>query len=787
MEMYWYGWSKRSRRKQCSAAALIIGVLLLTPIFTACTAAPAPPQPTPTATTVILAAPTPQPTPPPQPLGAFESGQYRNLFKELLGESDAEIQQKIDRAWQQFFYGDDDAQRVYYPVGADMAYIKDTGNEDVRTEGMSYGMMLAVQLDKKEEFDRLWKWAYTYMLQKDGPYKGYFAWHNKFDGEQIDANPAPDGEEWFVMALMFAANRWGNGEGIFNYQAEAQKILDKMLHKDEEDNGLATNMFNSDAKQVVFVPSGHNATFTDPSYHLPAFYELWARWADKDNEFWKEATRASRAFWKKAANPQTGLMPDYAEFDGTPNDDAYHKDFRYDAFRNASNVALDGSWFASDPWEMEQSNRLLDFFRKQGLDSYANQYTLDGKSLSSDRSAGLIAMNAVAGLAASPDKSKDFVQALWNLKIPSGKWRYYDGLLYFLALLQVSGNFRIYDPATPRVARPTATPNPIMQVKFVPRDGGMLFIIGQDLDTVEEYVKTVGIDPGGVTTHASLQRLEGIAEATDYGSSTVFMDQLVKNHPNSALVIGLSVVDSLTAINSGALDKEIDQFLDHFASINRPIFLRFGYEFDGAWNRYEPMQFKQAWIKFYNRAKDKKVDNLAMVWQSAASCDGAYDAHPIEAWYPGDEYVDWAGLSYFTQLKDCNNRSVDKTLDFARQHKKPVMMAESSPQRYDIGKLTYSANGKDLMHKTSGAIWKEWFAPYFSFIGDNADVIKAVAYLNTFWDSPPRWGRSYPNGYWGDARVQANPGILAKWKEEIGGSRYLQASPDLFEKLGYTP
>ncbi len=266
------------------------------------------------------------------------------------------------------------------------------------------------------------------------------------------------------MALLFAANRWGNGGsesgGIFNYQAEAQKILDTMLHKNEEKTGVATNMFDPETKQVVFVPSGRNATFTDPSYHLPAFYELWARWANKNNQFWKAAAQASRAFWKKAAYPATGLMPDYAEFNGEPAADPTHQDFRFDAFRVASNVALDWAWFAADPWEVEQSNRLLDFFRSQGLETYGNQYALDGKPLSGDRSPGLIAMNAVAGLAADPEKSRDFVQALWNLPIPSGQWRYYDGLLYFLALLQVSGNYRIYTPDMPKVIRPTAIPGP---------------------------------------------------------------------------------------------------------------------------------------------------------------------------------------------------------------------------------------------------------------------------------------------------------------------------------------
>ena len=58
-------------------------------------------------------------------------------------------------------------------------------------------------------------------------------------------------------------------------------------------------------------------------------------------------------------------------------------------FAVASNVALDWAWFAVDPWEVEQSNRLLDFFRAQGLDDYVNQYALDGKPLSGERSAGL--------------------------------------------------------------------------------------------------------------------------------------------------------------------------------------------------------------------------------------------------------------------------------------------------------------------------------------------------------------------------------------------------------------
>jgi oligosaccharide reducing-end xylanase len=287
------------------------------------------------------------------------------------------------------------------------------------------------------------------MYNTEGSYKGYFAWHCTPDGRRINANPASDGEEWFVTALFFASGRWGNGEGIYNYEAEAQAILHTMLHKNEENAGSATNMFDSEHKQIVFVPtSGKSSQFTDPSYHLPHYYELWARWADDDNEFWADAAVASREFFKRAAHPETGLMPDYAQFDGTPVNygGSGHDGFRFDAWRTGMNVAMDYAWFAADEWEMEQSDRLLDFFYAQGIDSYANQYSLAGEPLSSDHSLGLVAMNATAGMAATTDKTPEFIAELWQASLPTGKWRYYDGTLYMLALLNVSGNFRIYPP-----------------------------------------------------------------------------------------------------------------------------------------------------------------------------------------------------------------------------------------------------------------------------------------------------------------------------------------------------
>lgn len=80
--------------------------------------------------------------------GAFHTKEYRNLFKEL-GYPEADIDARLERTWTDLFYGAPDV-RIYYPLGNDKGYILDTGNLDVRTEGMSYGMMMAVQMNKKK-------------------------------------------------------------------------------------------------------------------------------------------------------------------------------------------------------------------------------------------------------------------------------------------------------------------------------------------------------------------------------------------------------------------------------------------------------------------------------------------------------------------------------------------------------------------------------------------------------------------------------------------------------------
>lgn len=380
--------------------------------------------------------------------GAFKTGIYRNAFADA-GYSAVEIQKRKDEIFQTLFYGSGE-ERLYHPVGDDMGYMEDTGNHDARTEGMSYGMMMCVQMDKKEEFDRLWKWARTYMYLTEGENEGYFAWSCQLDGTKNSYGAAPDGEEFFAMALFFAAHRWGNGSGIFDYEKEAKELLHTCIHKGEN-NTPGRAMWDADNKLIRFIT---DVDFSDPSYHLPHFYELFGRWAyEEDRPFFLEAAKASREYLKTACHPVTGLCAEYAYYDGSPYTEGReiwggrHDWYYSDAYRTIGNIALDYAWFAADGWAVLEADRLQRFFcetlketEREGI------YTVDGRVLEGKalHPVAIIAVNAQASLITESANAKACLKKFWETPLRSGDRRYYDNCLYFFAFLALSGSYRIY-------------------------------------------------------------------------------------------------------------------------------------------------------------------------------------------------------------------------------------------------------------------------------------------------------------------------------------------------------
>jgi oligosaccharide reducing-end xylanase len=393
--------------------------------------------------------------------GAFATGKYRNLFAEI-GKSPVEIRKKVDSAFQQLFHGNLTNETVYYEAGTNangsLAFVTDIKHLDVRSEGLSYGMIIAVQLGKKAEFDAIWNWSktYLYVSETNHPSFGFFTWQARTNGARMSQFVAPDGEEYYVTALYLAAHRWGSGTGLFNYKEQADELLTRMRHRPVINGEVpwrggnrkvqAGALFDEAQKMVLFSPSDERARFSDPSYHLPAFYELWARWGPKeDAAFWKQAADVSRDYFVKVTHPVTGLNPCYANFDGSlvPRLGNYSTNFSYDAFRTAGNWSVDWSWWAKDPRQRELSDKLQAFFESKGT-NYGCVFTLDGQQLEDRHAQGLVAVNAVASLAATHPRWKKYVEELWNTPTPEGLERYYEGLLYMMALLHCSGEFRIW-------------------------------------------------------------------------------------------------------------------------------------------------------------------------------------------------------------------------------------------------------------------------------------------------------------------------------------------------------
>lgn len=372
----------------------------------------------------------------------------------------------------------------------------------------------------------------------------------------------------------------------------------------------------------------------------------------------------------------------------------------------------------------------------------------------------------------------------------------------------------------------------------LPADNKIALFMGQDSETLTEYRKeALEKDaqlpkPAGITLYTKISNsakqgsLAGITSDTDYGAGMINFSKSLEEFPGASLAVGLDITDGHAGckqiptralagmLGEGVSEKEVadyrqqmDKLLAFLKSSERDVFLRIGYEFDGPWNCYEPEAYKAAYRYIKSRINTLAANNIATVWQSAAwpRNQGIYqvtDANHLEKFYPGDDVVDWVSLStfygdtyrdyqwtcdalnpeWFTPVVTPRSQQ-DRILAFARNHKKPVMIAEAAPVGFSNSQLTTGCIFSNRVKPISAEdIWNSWYADWFDYIHANKDVIRAVAYINTNWHSQGMWycapnstagAKDCNQGYWADSRVQANPYILKKFKEEISHSVYV--------------
>jgi hypothetical protein len=134
----------------------------------------------------------------------------------------------------------------------------------------------------------------------------------------------------------------------------------------------------------------------------------------------------------------------------------------------------------------------------------------------------------------------------------------------------------------------------------------------------------------------------------------------------------------------------------------------------------------------------------------------------VSAWYPGDDYVDWAGISVYQQFDGTLGTvaDIDNFCNFAKSRNKPIMIAESTP----YGGI-------------SNARWTNWFLPCLDLI--HRQHIQMWCYIDTDWDLLPM----FAGQGWGDSRIEQNPFVMSNWLATISSPVFLKQSSELYPRL----
>lgn len=342
-----------------------------------------------------------------------------------------------------------------------------------------------------------------------------------------------------------------------------------------------------------------------------------------------------------------------------------------------------------------------------------------------------------------------------------------------------------------------------------------IYLIGQDLSAIRGYLESgCCAKPDGGTAYVGLYavlnpeanfgglgvdaQLEPIDDETGWGAGPVSAWKTQQIVGGKYLAIGLDMAaepydGAIKDISAGKFDAEIDQLGKFIQATNKTVLLRIGYEFDGAWNSAysNRKNYRRTWQYVVDRLRNNGVKNVKFVWQASTSpIDDIIDAgyENIEKWYPGDDYVDWMGTSWFVmpdrippavaeggyRVPKTGRALHDELIEFAEERGKPVMVAELSPQGFDLlegtrRNISYLWDGpiaKGEIKMDNTQIWMSWFRPFLDYMDQNEGIV-AVSYINTDWDSQPMWSDPYENGYWGDSRLETNPAIAQAWTQRI--------------------
>ena len=276
-----------------------------------------------------------------------------------------------------------------------------------------------------------------------------------------------------------------------------------------------------------------------------------------------------------------------------------------------------------------------------------------------------------------------------------------------------------------------------------------VFVVGQDSQSIEEFfasLKQFNIKeifyPDGIMVYTSVNSVNGLDEPSYNGAGINYADDLLKKYPDIKVVqIGLYMKDMLDEVINGSFDNNIDKLGTWIKNSNKDVYLRIGYECDNTENDYNPEKYINAYRYIANRLKNNAVTNVHFVWHIIAWNSNNKNTYNPMIYYPGNDYVDWIGISFFDATAVKERKIIG---DIALNKKKPIMIAESSPfNQYSVEKKL------------------AWMKIFFKYVKDYN--ISFISYINVNWNELPM----FSSQNWGDARLQQDKTLIEKWCDNI--------------------
>ena len=192
-------------------------------------------------------------------------------------------------------------------------------------------------------------------------------------------------------------------------------------------------------------------------------------------------------------------------------------------------------------------------------------------------------------------------------------------------------------------ATPTATPYDVSPL-LKPKDkylGVALNGVPRSLDALDAYSAAIGRQPNVLEYYAAFGDgfdTSGVRRIYQAGALPYMAWE-----PYSP---------SLKSIADGGSDAYIKTMARDISTLNLPIAISFGHEMNGDWypwgrTKATAADFVRAWRHIHDLFDDAGATNVIWVW--SPNVIGPMPGVKLKPYYPGDAYVDWAGvIGYYT-------------------------------------------------------------------------------------------------------------------------------------------